>query len=121
MNSVFRTPQNQESYEAYKAAGNLDRGCVLCARESVHEFEYWRIIENKFPYDRIAKIHHMILPKRHVVESDLSDEEIQELKDIKEKDLHKDYDFMIEATHRMKSIPAHFHLHLIVARDPGGI
>jgi hypothetical protein len=64
MNSVFRTDENQASYDAYRAAGNLDRGCVLCARESVHEFKNWRIIENIFPYDKIAKLHHMVIPKK---------------------------------------------------------
>lgn len=121
MNSIFRTPENQAKYETYQAAGNLKKGCVLCERESLQTFEYWRIIENIFPYDKIAKVHNMILPKRHVTEPELSEGEIRELKDIKEKHLHKDYDFIIEATHRMKSIPAHFHLHLIVAKNLGGI
>lgn len=121
MNSIFRTPEQQESYEAYKAAGNLDRDCVLCARESLRTFEHWRIIKNMFPYDKIAKVHHMILPKRHVTEPELSEEEVRELRKIKEEYFHKDYDFMIEAMGNMKSIPAHFHNHLIVVKDQGGI
>jgi hypothetical protein len=95
----------------------LDKGCVLCEKESLQEFQYWRIIENMFPYDKVAKAHNMILPKRHIVETELSAEEVKELRDIKEKHLQKEYDFMIEAMPKMKSIPQHFHIHLIEVKD----
>jgi diadenosine tetraphosphate (Ap4A) HIT family hydrolase len=117
MNSVFRTDENQARYDAYRAAGNLERECVLCARESVHEFKHWRMIENIFPYDKIAKLHHMVIPRRHVTEPELSPEELEELQNIKGKYFHENYDFMIESAHRMKSIPQHFHLHLILVKD----
>lgn len=121
MKSVFRTPETQAKYDAYQAEGNLARGCVLCERESIREFGHWRIIENIFPYDKIAKTHHMAIPKRHVKEHELSDGELEELRVIKETCFHTDYDFMIEATYKAKSIPAHFHLHLIVVKDQSDI
>jgi diadenosine tetraphosphate (Ap4A) HIT family hydrolase len=117
MNNIFRTPEQQAKYEAYKAAGNLDQGCVLCTKEPLREFQHWRIIENMFPYDKVAGVHHMILPKRHVLEPDLSEEEIAELRNIKEEHFPKNYDFIIEAMPKMKSIPQHFHIHLIVVKD----
>ncbi len=72
---------------------------------------------NAFPYDRIAKTHDMIVPLRHVDEDHLNDEELKELKIIKDNYLHKEYEFIIEATYKVKSIPAHFHLHLLTIKD----
>lgn len=119
MKNIFRTPEQQAKYETYKAAGNLAKGCVLCERESLHEFGHWRIIDNMFPYDRVAKDHHMIIPKKHALESELSDAEKMELKNIKAEYLSQNYDFIIEAMPKNKSIPEHFHIHLIIAKEVG--
>ena len=116
MNNIFRTPEQQASYESYKAAGGLSEGCALCQKESLRDFDRWRTIVNIFPYDKIAEEHHMIIPKRHVVEAELSEEEVKELADIKREYIEKNYDFTIEAMPKMKSIPQHFHVHLIVAK-----
>ena len=75
------------------------------------------MINNTFPYDRIAETHHMIIPNSHVTEEGLSDEVKREFKKIKDEYIHKNYEYIIEATHKKKSIPEHFHLHLIVAKD----
>ena len=31
---------------------------------SIEEFNHWRIINNDFPYDNVASVHHMLIPKR---------------------------------------------------------
>lgn len=116
MRMVFRTAKTQKRYASYQKAGELKRGCVLCKRKPLKTFRHWKIVSNLFPYDRIARRHHMILPKRHVAEEKLSAAELKELQRIKETYLHKKYDFILEATYRMKSIPAHFHLHLILVK-----
>ena len=115
--NILRTPEQQAKYDAYIAGGNLDSGCGLCERASLRDFDHWRVIENIFPYDRIAKMHHMIIPKRHAKEPELSAEELKELRKIKEEHLQTDYDLIIEATHRTRSIPGHFHIHLVVFKD----
>src|SRR3990167_824040 len=115
--NLLRTPEQQAKYDEYIAEGNLDKGCGLCERRSLRDFGRWRIIDNIFPYDRIAKVHHMIIPKRHVKEADLTYEELEELRQIKEEHLQGDYDLIIEATHRTRSIPGHFHIHLVVFKD----
>jgi hypothetical protein len=33
---------------------------------SIKDYQYWRIIENKFPYDTIAETHHMLVPRRQI-------------------------------------------------------
>lgn len=112
----FRTKECNALYDAYKLTPEFSRGCVLCAREAVREFSWWKIIVNKFPYDRVASVHDMLVPKRHVTEDELSEDEKRELREIKRTELH-DYQFIIEPTPNVKSIPAHFHLHLIVSKD----
>lgn len=108
----------QATYDAFIAAGELERRCGLCEAESLKEFGLWRVIDNRFPYDRVASVSHMIVPKRHVGEKGVTAEEWAELMTIKDEYLHEAYEFFIEATHKKKSIPGHYHIHLIVAKDP---
>lgn len=116
MHNSFRTKEGNAQYDAYRATGVLEKSCVLCERESLHEFTLWRIIENRFPYDRIASVHHMLVPKRHTSEGELTDDERRELYEIKQNSL-EEYQFIIEPTPHVKSIPAHFHLHLVVSKE----
>jgi diadenosine tetraphosphate (Ap4A) HIT family hydrolase len=87
----------------------------LCEKVSIQSFTYWKITENSFPYDQIAKTHHMLVPLRHVIEDELSKDELAEFKTIKAEHV-SEYDWIIEATAKNKSIPNHFHLHFIVGR-----
>ena len=112
----LRTQESEEKYKKLIAEGYLDDGCKLCEAPSVKDFEYWRIIRNDFPYDLIAQVHDMITPKRHVKEHDLLQEEREEYVEIKETYLENNYELIIEPTVRFKSIPGHFHLHIIVAK-----
>ena len=114
---TLRTPGSEANYKKLIAEGILSNGCALCRAESIKEFQYWKIIHNDFPYDRIAKIHHMIVPKRHIPDADLTSSEKEEFEAIKNDYLHKEYEYIIEATYKNKSIPGHAHLHLIVAKD----
>jgi hypothetical protein len=112
----MRTKETQEKYATYVAEGGLDGGCRLCEAEAIKTFSHWKIIRNDFPYDRIAEVHHMLAPLRHVGEDDMSEEEKGEWASLK-RTVGEDYDLMIEATMRNKSIPDHFHLHLVVVKD----
>lgn len=114
MSDLFRSDEMSSQYRAYRDAGGLNE-CVLCTKPSLKEFTHWRILKNDFPYDLVAEKHDMIVPKRHVKEDWLTDEEKSELFSIKEDNLIKNYDFTLEAFG--KSIPEHFHLHLIVIKD----
>ena len=110
----LRTAEGLAKHEEYKKTISAGDGCALCAKPAIKSFKYWKITDNTFPYDLIAKEHHMLIPLRHVREDDLNDLELKEMAEIKEKFIHPDYDYIIEATHHEKSIPDHFHLHLIV-------
>lgn len=116
MNS-FRTPEKQAEYKEIRKHFKNAHVCALCEKTSIEEYEYWRIVKNDYPYDKIAKIHNMLIPKRHVTEEEFNIEEERELKEIKKKLLDSNYEFIIEATKHKKSIPEHFHLHLIITKD----
>ncbi len=90
---------------------------MLCEKQALKEFRYWKVTDNSFPYDLIAKAHHMLVPVRHVSESELSEDELSELKEIKYTYANTEYDYLIEATSKNKSIPTHHHLHLIVGKS----
>lgn len=116
MGSLLRTKETQAEYDEHIKNGLLDKDCVLCDAPSVKEFNYWRIIKNKFPYDRIAQVHDMLLPKRCVREEEFTTEEIQEFKEIKKGYIEEHYGYMIEPTFKNKSVPEHFHIHLILGK-----
>lgn len=77
----------------------------------------WRIIDNAFPYDEIAKVHHMLVPKRHVPDEEITSAEWAEFARLKKGYVNDTYEFTIEAVPRRMSIPGHMHLHLIVENE----
>lgn len=56
----------------------------------------------------------MLVPIRHVREDELTSEEISELALVKAGFVNDEYDYVLEATNKTKTIPSHFHLHLVV-------
>lgn len=112
----LRTPEGKRAYQEYMATMPATDACALCEKPALRAYKHWKIIDNSFPYDLIAKDHHMLVPLRHVTEADLTIDEIMELAGIKNHHLEEDYDWIIEATLKNKSIPSHFHLHLIVGK-----
>ncbi len=113
----LRTSEMKNRYKEYIKLHPSDGSCPICTKPAIKTFKYWKITDNAFPYDLIATKHHMILPLRHVTEAELSKEELKELAGIKKDVVDVDYDYIIEATTKNKSVPAHFHLHLIVGNN----
>jgi hypothetical protein len=64
----------------------------------------------------IATTHDMIMPKRHCHEDQLTVDELAELRTIKRTFINTQYEFINESVSKTSSIPAHYHLHLMVAR-----
>lgn len=110
----WRSKETHERYMADIEAGGLEGNCTLCEREPLLEFTYWKVVANHFPYDRVAALHEMIVPKRHTNGSDLTTEELAELSKLKQSVLNERYTFIIEGLPHARSIPGHFHLHLVV-------
>ena len=117
MSRNFRTQATHDAYEAAKRAGHLRQGCRLCEAETLHAFTHWREIPNTFPYDAVAAKHTMLIPKRHVQENELTDAEKAELLTIKRNAYLSQYNYLLESIQATMSIPAHYHVHLIKAKD----
>jgi diadenosine tetraphosphate (Ap4A) HIT family hydrolase len=113
--SSLRTEEGDRIYKEYRAA-HPGEPCALCTAKPLKEFTHWKIVKNLFPYDRVALVHDMIIPKRHVAEKDITQEEWIEYNTLKHTVLFSDYEYIIEAALRNKSIPDHFHLHLIITK-----
>ena len=112
----LRTAATAKKYEDFLAAGGAKDACPLCEKAAVHEFTYWRILENDFPYDLFAAKHHMLVPRRHTTGAALTAGELAELADIKTDYVNERYEWLMEATPKNQSLPEHFHLHLIVPK-----
>lgn len=113
----WRTRATHEAYMTKIREGHLHEGCRLCDAISIEEFKYWRIINNDFPYDRVAKKHHMIIPLRHTNGEDITEAEQQELRELQHTRLNEEYMYMMQSLPSKMSIPSHLHYHLIVSRD----
>lgn len=114
-----RSPKTESKYQAFKkekteqghdlAAFNLDDEIVVRA------FEHWLIIENRFPYDNMTSVNHMLVPKRDVSDfAAINEAEYEEHKRIRK--LLSDesyYDAIVENFPRSKSVTRHVHLHLV--------
>lgn len=106
----------KDKYKKYLSSQPFGDACPLCSKEAIKYFMCWKIVINDFPYDVIAASHHVLVPLRHVKGGGLSAVEKEELELIKAKYVDERYDYMIEATTKNKSIPDHFHVHLIVGK-----
>ena len=115
--ATLRKPETDQRYRKALALMSSKSDCALCAKKALRAFTHWKIVENSFPYDRIASLHHMILPLRHVQEPDLTSEENAELKKVKNEYINIHYEYILESVPRQQTVPGHFHLHLIDVKD----
>ena|SRR3990167_5877670 len=113
---LLRTPEGHKKYMDFLATNPTVRTCPMCKEQVLKSFNFWKIVDNDFPYDVIAGIHHMLVPIRHVTEDKLTQEELTELRALKKDYINENYDYIIEPAHRNKSVPHHFHLHLIIPK-----
>lgn len=83
--------------------------------EIVWEAGLWFIAKNEFPYDKIAERHHLLIPVR-TFENDweMTHQEREELMGLKRSFAgSKEYDAIQENVAHRRSVPRHYHLHLI--------
>lgn len=114
-----RSPETEALYQEFKKtkqALGVDTSEFNLAEETiVREFTHWLIIENRFPYDNMTSVNHMLIPRRKI--HDLSEADSAEMAEhqIIKKTLIKErfYDAIVENLPRSKSVSQHIHLHLV--------
>lgn len=122
---TLREVEDEIAYAKARESGLMPKCRYCVVKNVVREYEHFLVMENDFPYTRIAKVNHMLSPKRHVASFyELNDAERAELEQIY---LHIDrgsadgalppYDQIIKNTTRNMTIPGHVHLHLIQFKD----
>lgn len=119
---LLRTEETATNYdEALKE--KLEIGtCRLCADlEFIVEYQYWRLMPNKFPYDRYFSKSDMLVLKRHSDERGLTPEEREEYFQLISGVLADQYDSMLNHLPKQKSIPHHCHFHLVKIKKPEGV
>jgi hypothetical protein len=112
---TLRTLKTHTDYEKYRKTPKFP-ACYICTAKAIKTYQNWKVIENEFPYDEVATKNDMIVPLRHTTEDNLTEQELREFTKIKE-DINDKYDMILENTHKRKSIPGHFHLHLLQIKE----
>ena len=114
-----RSEITEAKYQEFKKA-KQNAGADLCVfnlddETVVREFEHWLIIENRFPYDNMTNINHLLVPRRAVCTfKELSAAEQTERLSIYDLLVEeKYYDAMVENFPRSQSVSRHVHLHLV--------
>lgn len=87
-------------------------------QEIIMEFNHWFIMDNGFPYDAVADVHHMIVTKRHVAFDWklLTDEEKSEFQSLRDTYLKDHYDVIYENLPSGQTQPGWFHINLLKLR-----
>lgn len=113
---VLRTPETLVIYKARRRAlGDSLKKVDLTQLPFIREWEFWVLVENEFPYDKIAKKHSLLVAKRHFVHDDEMDilerEEMYAIK--KEFAESREYDSLLENLSHNRTVPGQYHLHCL--------
>ena len=113
----LRSKKTGDRYAKLRAQKTFNHECRLCPIKSIKDFKYWKIIDNEYPWDLVSKINHILVTKRHTTYQKLNNAEKKEFDSIKANYINENYQMMVEATDRAKSIPNHFHMQLILLKN----
>lgn len=108
----LRTGESEQDYQDAKSRNDLN---PISEEKTICSYRYWRIIENRFPYDVAYKTCHMLVPKRDFARrSQMTVMENHELYTTIYRDLEASYHQIIENMMSSRSIQSTFHLHLVL-------
>jgi len=113
--TILRTEKTLNDYQKLLSKGlNYD---FFFNSPAIIEYNYWRLIKNKFPYDAVASEHCLLTPNRiFQYDFEMSAEEQAELYDIK-RYLEKRFDSIFENFIHKRTFPKHYHLHVIKFKE----
>ena len=107
---TYRSKKIEEEYQ--KVLGTLEgKPCFMCNNEPVHTWKRWKLFVNNFPYDEIAEKNMLLCLNDH--REEMNGEDFKELQTIKKLKFMSEYHGLLENLAGSKSIPDHFHFHVI--------
>lgn len=111
---VLRTSKGNTRYFRCLKTGKVESD-FLANCERTRSFKYWFITWNEYPYDRIAKKHDLLVPKRKFASSEqMTKAERDEFEKIKKTFTKtQEYDSVMENIPHQRTIRDWHHLHLI--------
>lgn len=116
---LMRTEETAQAYERAQEQKKSDGACRLCEdTDSIKEYQHWRLMPNKYPYDRYFTKSDMLVLKRHDDERGLTDDEREEYFKLKSDVLIDVYDAVLDNLPKQKSIPHHCHFHMVSFKHP---
>lgn len=112
-NPFIRVLRHDTTENAYRVAQENHTVPGLEAEPSLREWKHWRLIDNRFPYDRVFQEHHMLVPRRRVAQySDFTMPELMELDKIIREFCEVNYDALLLNMISGRSVLDMFHLHV---------
>lgn len=112
MNEVpgsLRKRQSEIAYQYAKAEGTLK---PLSLEETVKEWQCWKLIKNRFPYDGCFQEHDLLIPIREIsFKHQMTDVERFELDQIIADYAEPNYDVVFENMTSRRSIMSLYHIH----------
>lgn len=115
---TLRKDSTQAEYDRFKKDTGKNLPCRFCGETNLDEktpLIHWKILHNRFPYDKITTSHDMLIPKRHFEkENEMTNEEREELIKIKTNILPKEdlYDSVLENMSGSRTMD-HYNIHLL--------
>jgi hypothetical protein len=111
----LRTKAQEMEYALAKERGQL---LALEDEPNLHEFEFWVIKQNRFPYDIAYKTCHLLCPKRKFGDPfDQNLDEFAEFMEILKDYVPTHYDQIVLNMPRRRTVPDLLHYHLLVFHD----
>lgn len=110
-------PRSHESQTAYEefVKTNSSESFNLADETVVQEFEHWTIIENRFPYDNMAHVNHLLVSKKPLQSAHAAPNNIkEEFESIIESLVNEEfYDARIENFPQVTTVKTQYHIHLV--------
>jgi hypothetical protein len=105
-NFTLRTEESELAYANSKEKKSLDQ------EDKIREWDFWYLINNRFPYDTVAEVHHLLLPRSGRPMRELHNNEWDNFYDIID-ELGNDYSVMMWNFPRQQSVKNLLHYHLV--------
>ena len=106
----LRTRATEALYQQAKLEGTLR---PLETEPRLKEWKHWFLIENRFPYDEVFSVSHMLVLGREAgAVHDITFMEAHELMKIR-REFRDEYDAIMDNFPHRRSVPIRYHVHLV--------